>query len=184
MDSLGVVESTSIAAGVELADAMVKAANVELVRATTLCSGRFLIFVAGDREAVETSVAQAGHSGKKLVGSFVVSHISPLLIAALRHSEPALPGEALGVVESRLVSPGVYAADKAVKRAAVRLLKFVSGQGIAGKSFFILAGDVAAVREAVNAARESLGSWLVESVVIPHPSESVAGAVTGAVRSL
>lgn len=183
MDSLGVVEVTSIAAGVDVADAMVKAANVELLRAATLCSGRFLIYVAGDREAAATSVAQAKNSGRKLAGSFVISHISPLLIAVLRHSEPALPGEALGVVESRLVSTGLVAADKAVKRADVRLLKFVSGQGIAGKSFFVLSGDVAAVREAVNTATEALGSWLVEAVVIPHPSKSVVNAVTGAVRS-
>ena len=51
MDTLGVVESRSIAAGVELADGMVKVAQVDLVRASTICSGRFLIFAAGDRAA-------------------------------------------------------------------------------------------------------------------------------------
>lgn len=182
MDSLGVVEVASIAAGVELADAMVKVASVELVRASTLCSGRFLIYVAGDREAVETSVGLAKASGRKLTGSFVISPVSPQLIAALKRSEPALPGEALGVVECRFVSPGLHAADKAVKRSEVRLLKFVSGQGIAGKSFFVLGGDVAAVREAVNAAGDVLGSRLVEAVVIPNPAESLARALTGAVR--
>lgn len=182
VDSLGVVEVTSIASGVELADGMVKAASVELLRAATLCSGRFLIYVAGDREAVETSVRLARGSGRKLAGSFVISHISPLLIAALKRSEPSLPGEALGVVESRVVSAGLDAADKAVKRSEVRLLKFVSGQGIAGKAFFVLGGDVAAVREAVNAAEEALGSRLVEAVVIPHPAASLAAALTGLVR--
>ena len=43
MDTLGVVELSSIAAGAELADGMVKVADVELVRAATLCSGRFII---------------------------------------------------------------------------------------------------------------------------------------------
>ncbi|WP_418765298.1 BMC domain-containing protein [Mailhella sp.] len=182
MDSLGVVEVGSIASGVELADGMVKVASVELVRAATLCSGRFLIYVAGDREAVETSVGLARESGKRLTGSFVISHVSPQLIAALKRSEPAMPGEALGVVECRFVSPGIHAADKAVKRSEVRLLKFVSGQGIAGKSFFVLGGDVAAVREAVDAAGEVLGSRLLEAVVIPNPAESLARALTGAVR--
>lgn len=182
MDSLGVVELGSIASGAEVADGMVKAAGVELVRASTLCSGRFLIYVSGDREAVETSVEAARHSGRKLTGSFVISQVSPLLIAALRHGEPARPGEALGIVECRFVSPGIYAADKAVKRADVRLLKFVSGQGIAGKSFFVLGGDVAAVREAVEVAVEVLGSRLVEAVVIANPAEALAGALTGTVR--
>lgn len=182
MDSLGVVELGSIASGAELADAMVKVASVDLLRASTLCSGRFLIYVAGDREAVETSVGLARESGRKLTGSFVISHVSPQLIAALKHGEPAMPGEALGIVECRFVSPGIQAADRAVKRAQVRLLKFVSGQGIAGKSFFVLGGDVAAVREAVDASREILGSRLVEAVVIPNPAVALAGALTGAVR--
>ena len=45
MDSLGIVESRSIAAGAELTDMMVKGADVELVKAATICSGRFLIQV-------------------------------------------------------------------------------------------------------------------------------------------
>ena len=182
MDTLGVVELSSIAAGAELADGMVKVADVELVRAATLCSGRFIIYVAGDREAVETSVNFARAGQKRLTGSFVISHVSPLLTAALKKSEPALRGEALGVVESRFVSPALHAADRAVKRSAVRLLKFVSGQGIAGKAFFVLGGDVAAVSEAVEAARQALGSRLVEAVVIPNPAEALARALTGAVR--
>lgn len=182
MDTLGVVELSSIAAGAELADGMVKVADVELVRAATLCSGRFIIYVAGDREAVETSVNFARARQKRLTGSFVISHVSPLLTAALKKSEPALRGEALGVVESRFVSIGINAADIAVKKSEVRLLKFVAGQGITGKSFFVLGGDVAAVREAVEAASESLGDKLVEAVVIPNPAETMARALTGGVR--
>ena len=93
MDTLGVVELSSIAAGAELADGMVKVADVELVRAATLCSGRFIIYVAGDREAVETSVNFARAGQKRLTGSFVISHVSPLLTAALKKSEPALRGD-------------------------------------------------------------------------------------------
>ena len=37
MDTLGVVEAGSIAAGVELADFMVKAAQVQLVKAGMIC---------------------------------------------------------------------------------------------------------------------------------------------------
>ena len=182
VDTLGVVEVNSIAAGVELADGMVKVADGELVRAATLCSGRFIIHVAVDREAVETSVNFARAGQKRLSGSFVISNVSPLLIAALKKSEPAMPGEALGVVESRFVSMGINAADIAVKKSEVRLLKFVAGQGITGKSFFVLGGDVAAVREAVAAASESLGDKLVEAVVIPNPAEAMARALTGGVR--
>ena len=182
MDSLGVVEVVSIASGAELADGMVKVADVDLLRAAPLCSGRFLIYVSGDREAVQTSVLFARSSQKKLVDSFVISNISPLLIAALKTTEQARRGEALGIVECRNVSAGVNAADKAVKKSEVRLLKFVSGQGIMGKSFYVLGGDVAAVREAVETSREVLADRLVEAVVIPNPAEAMASALTGGVR--
>ena len=182
MDSLGIVEIASIASGAELADGMVKVANVELLRATPLCSGRFIIYVSGDREAVQTSVLFARDSQKTLIGSFVISNVSPLLVEALKKSEAAKRGEALGIVECRNVSAGINAADKAVKKSEVRLLKFVSGQGIMGKSFYVLGGDVAAVREAVEASREVLADRLVEAVVIPNPAEAMASALTGGVR--
>ncbi len=179
MDTLGVVESKSIAAGAELADGMVKAARVDLVRASTICSGRYLIFVAGDREAVGTAVAFARDSGRSLMGSFVISNISPLVLDALKKSAPAEDGDALGVVECRAVSHGVAAADAAVKRSRVRLLRLSTGQGINGKSYFVLGGDVASVREAVDAATAALGDKLVETVVLPRPDASVVAALTG-----
>lgn len=181
MDTLGVVESKSIAAGVLLADGMVKAAEVELVRASTICAGRYLIFVSGDKEAVETSVAFAKNSTYSLSGSFVISNISPQISAVLKNSAPG-DGEAIGVVECRNVSSGLAAADKAVKRSAVKLLRLVAGQGIMGKSYFVLEGDVASVTEAVEAAKEFLAGNLIEAAILPVPDESVVRALTGRLR--
>ena len=46
MDTLGIVDSRSIAAGTALADSMLKAAAVTLVRASVVCAGRLLIVAA------------------------------------------------------------------------------------------------------------------------------------------
>lgn len=182
MDTLGVVESHSIAAGAELADGMVKAAEVELVRASTICSGRYLIYISGERETVETSVRFATESGRKLLGSFVISNIAPQVIEGLKKSALPAPGDALGVVECRTASSGVFAADRAVKQASVRLLRLVTGQGINGKAYFVLGGDVAAVNEAVQAANLALGKSRIETVVLPRPDAAVAWALTSGVR--
>ena len=182
MDTLGVVESKSIAAGAELADGMVKAARVDLVRASTICSGRYLIFVTGDREAVGTAVGFARDSGRGLMGSFVISNVSLQVLDALKRGGSAEPGDALGIVECRTVAAGVNAADAAVKRSQVRLLRLVTGQGITGKSYFVLGGDVASVREAVDAATSALGDKLVETVVLPRPEASVAAALGAALK--
>lgn len=182
MDTLGIVEARSIAAGVELADAMMKVAAVELVRASAICSGRYLISVAGDREAVETSVGLARESGRPLAGSFVISNVSPQVVAVLKKSSPAQEGDALGVIECRTASSGVEAADCAAKRCTISLLRIVTGQGISGKSYFVIGGDVASVEEATQAARVALGGNLVEAVVLPRPDASVVKALTSVVR--
>lgn len=177
MDTLGVVECRGIAAGVEVADAMVKAADVELVRAGTICSGRYMIYVAGDRAAVGNSVKCAEESGRRLKGGFVISNVSPQVLAVLKRESVAATCGALGIVECRCVSAGVAASDAAVKRSEVTLAKLVAGHGINGKSYFVISGDVAAVREAVEAAKDALGADLVDAVVIPGPDASVANAL-------
>jgi len=182
MDTLGLVESGSIAAGVELADFMLKAAEVELVRASTICSGRYMIYISGERDAVERSVNVALESGRTLAGSFVLSNISPQVIAVLKKGEEPDPGDAIGVIECRTVSSGIAAADSAVKRAVVRLVRLVAGQGINGKSYFVISGDVASVTEAVEAAKEVLEQKVIETVVLPRPEIAVVRAVTGAGR--
>jgi len=179
LDTLGIVESRGIAAGADLADRMMKAADVELVRAGTICSGRYMIYVSGSREAVETAVQAARETDRPLAGSFVLSNVSPQVTDALRKGAAAREGEAVGVVECRNVSSGVAAADSAVKRSAVRILRLVTGQGINGKSYFVLGGDIASVREAAEAAGESLGANLVDTVILPGPDASVVAALTG-----
>lgn len=179
MDTLGLVESRSIAAGAELADRMVKAARVELLRAGTICSGRYLILVAGDREAVETAVNGARSAGRSLAGAYVIANISPQVLDALKGRGQAEAGDALGVVECRTVASGIAAADSAVKRSDIRLIRLVTGQGINGKSYFVIGGDVASVEEAVDAARMALGNQLMETVVLPRPEASVFRALTG-----
>lgn len=182
MDTLGIVETKGIAGGIELADLMMKEANVELVRASTICSGRYLIFVAGDREAVATSVKSAQDSGRSLRGSAVISNISLQLKAVLQRDGVPYEGGALGIIECRNVFSGVVAADSAVKRSAIQLLRLVTGQGINGKSYFVLGGDVASVKEATEAAESVLGKNLVEAVVIPRPDASVVRSLVRGVR--
>ena len=61
----------------------------------------------------------------------------------------------------------------------MNLLRLVTGSGIRGKSYFVLGGDVASVREAVEAAEVALGDNLVETTVIPRPDAAVFNALTG-----
>jgi microcompartment protein CcmL/EutN len=56
LDSIGLVELSSIAIGYLAQDAMLKSAPVELLQARTICSGKYIVVVGGDVAAVTAAV--------------------------------------------------------------------------------------------------------------------------------
>lgn len=178
-DSLGIVESRTIARGAIVTDVMMKAADVELLRAAPICSGRFLVYVAGNRSSVSTAVSEANAFTDRLMDSVVISNVSPLVMAVLRPGRIAAEGRSVGIVEAKTVTAGIHAADSAVKQGAVDLVKLVTGQGINGKSYFVVSGEVASVHEAVDAAVNALGRRLIDHCVMPNPELSVRRKLVG-----
>ncbi|MCK5795189.1 MAG: BMC domain-containing protein [Anaerolineales bacterium] len=173
VNTLGLVECRSIAGGIFLTDQMVKAAHVELIRAATICPGRYYIQIAGDRASVDAAISTAEASRFPLSGCFVLNSVHPNLVRGVRKCQAILQGDAIGVVECRTASAGVVAADQVLKGSAVDLAQMVIGQGIAGKSYFIINGGIADITEATAIAGRSLDENLLEAVVIPAPDKSV-----------
>ncbi|MBT8212905.1 MAG: BMC domain-containing protein [Acidimicrobiia bacterium] len=73
-EALGMIESRGFAATVEAADAMVKAAKVELVSYEKTGGGYVTAVVRGDVAAVKAAV-DAGVRNAEKVGEVVASHI-------------------------------------------------------------------------------------------------------------
>ncbi len=65
IDSIGLVELSSVARGYTVEDAMIKAANVKIIMARTICSGKFLVAVAGDSDAVSAFARFRRQSGPR-----------------------------------------------------------------------------------------------------------------------
>ncbi len=85
---------------------------------------------------------------------------------------------AIGVVESNSIPLGILAGDAMVKSADVELV--TAQTACAGKYIVLVSGDVAAVRAAVAAGKESAGAALVDSLIIPNIDERVIIAMAGA----
>jgi ethanolamine utilization protein EutM len=75
-EALGMVETKSFPAMVEAADAMVKAARVELVSFMKTGGGYVTAIVRGDVAAVKAAV-EAGARGAERVGEVVSIHVIP-----------------------------------------------------------------------------------------------------------
>ena len=74
VEALGMIETRSYPAMVEAADAMVKAAKVELVAYEKTGGGYVTAVVRGDVAAVKAAV-EAGIRGAERVGEVVASHV-------------------------------------------------------------------------------------------------------------
>jgi ethanolamine utilization protein EutM len=73
-DALGMIETRGFAAAVEGADAMVKAAKVDLVSYEKTGGGYVTVLVRGDVAAVKAAV-DAGARGAEKVGEVVTVHV-------------------------------------------------------------------------------------------------------------
>ncbi len=76
LEALGMVETKGFVAAVESADAMVKAANVQLVGKEYIGAGYVTIFVRGDVGAVKAAT-DAGASAARRVGELISVHVIP-----------------------------------------------------------------------------------------------------------
>jgi len=75
-DALGLIETKGFVGMVEAADAMVKAAKVELVGYEKIGGGYVTCIVRGDVAAVKAAV-EAGARGAERVGQLVSTHVIP-----------------------------------------------------------------------------------------------------------
>jgi microcompartment protein CcmL/EutN len=172
--SIGLIELTSIAAGFQVADTMLKAGTVRLMLSRSICSGKYMVLIAGETAAVESAVsAGADAANGCLIDSFVIANVHQDVLLALGRTQPVQPEGALGILESFNVATLIQAADAAVKSANVLLLEIRLAMALGGKAFATMTGDVASVQAAIAAGRQVISDAgvLVNAVVIsrPHP---------------
>jgi microcompartment protein CcmL/EutN len=176
--SIGILEMSSIAAGFLVQDAMLKAAEVELLIARTICPGKYIVVVGGKVAAVKAAMS----AGELLGGGFsvdrlILSHIDIRVFPALSGCVE-LPGgrrKALGIIETFSAATIVKAADAAVKAADVTLFKVHIAMAIGGKGFLLVCGDVGAVKASVAAGVDRIKEegMLVNKVVISNASKEL-----------
>ncbi|MBQ2968738.1 MAG: ethanolamine utilization microcompartment protein EutM [Clostridia bacterium] len=76
MEALGMVETRGLVAAIEAADAMVKAANVQLVGTEKIGSGLVSVMIRGDVGAVKAAT-EAGSSAASRLGELIAVHVIP-----------------------------------------------------------------------------------------------------------
>jgi microcompartment protein CcmL/EutN len=177
-NSIGVIELSSIAAGFQAQDAMLKAADVQILLARTICSGKYLIIVGGSVSSVNASL----DAGVSIVGSYVIekltiANVDEQVFGAISGNVEVEDDSfrALGIVETFSATNIIEAADAAAKAADVILFRIHVSMAIGGKGYFLVTGDVSAVQAAVDSACSAIEhtGMLVNRVIIPAASKEL-----------
>ncbi|MCK9279631.1 MAG: BMC domain-containing protein [Melioribacteraceae bacterium] len=172
MNSLGLIELTSIAAGMQAADIMLKTSQVELVLSRTICSGKYMVLIGGDVAEVQTAVdAAVNQIDFAVIDTFVIPNVHPDIFPALAGHSKIDKLEALGIIESFSVASLIEGADAAIKSSNVKIIEIRLAMALGGKAFCTLTGEVAAVTSAVESGAQLIASkgLLVNKVVIAQP---------------
>jgi microcompartment protein CcmL/EutN len=175
INSIGLIELSSVATGFLVEDVMLKAGDIQLLMARSICSGKFLIVVNGDVTSVQAALlAGAAAAGASLIERRQIARVHPSVLAAISNAVDIDPNElrSLGVIETFSAASIIEVADTAVKAANVTLLRVHLAMALGGKGFLLMAGDVASVQAAVAAGSKVAGDegMLVGRGVIPAPS--------------
>ncbi|MDD5658316.1 MAG: BMC domain-containing protein [Elusimicrobia bacterium] len=176
--AVGLLESASIARGIEAADAMCKTASVTLARAGAIARGKYVIFITGPVAEVESSLRVGREAlGPALVDEVLIRNVHGQVLRTLDVRVAVERLDALGVIETKDAIATVRAADAAAKAAAVTLIETKTSVG-GGKGYVAMVGEVAAVRAAVAAGIGAVPeAAVVAHIVIPQASAQLLDSV-------
>lgn len=145
MEAILIVEFNSIPIGIKTLDIILKKSNVEIYRAGVACPGKYFFIVYGTNEDINYCSNQIDKNGK----FEIISGVSKRVIEILGKNKTKNIDDAIGIVEFFTISEGVKALDMILKSSSVEAIKLRLGNGIAGKSYFIVSGDISSVTEAM-----------------------------------
>ena len=155
--NLAVVEFKSIARGIYVTDAMLKAANVNLVMSSSLCPGKYLTIVEGETSAVENSLKVADEIGKRHVfSSEIINSINSKVLDAIYGKIAGKPWGSIAIIESMQMANLISSADAAADAADIEFTDFRLARGCGINSFYIFNGELSSVREGARVASEYL----------------------------
>ena len=167
--AIALLEFTSIAAGIQAGDAMVKRAPIDTIQTGTVQPGHYLILVSGDVASVGEAVEAGREAGQaSLLDCVYLPNVHPDVVAGIAGGRGDVIGEALGVVETQTVAAAIRAADAGLKGAEVTLWQLRLADGLGGKGLALFSGRLTDIEAALHIATAQAGSQLLYQAIIPQ----------------
>lgn len=170
--ALGLLELKSIAKGMIVADAVVKKAPVNLLASNPICPGKYMIILAGEVSDVEESLkAGVAAGGDLLINDLFLPSIHGDIIPAISGTIAIKSFAALGIVEYFSIASCIIGADLAAKATDAKLVTIRLANGLGGKAYFVMTGELADVEASIYTAKIKKDGMLAgcEIIASPHP---------------
>jgi microcompartment protein CcmL/EutN len=174
--ALGMIEYKSVARGIFSCDAMVKKAPVRLIETHAVCPGKYFTIICGEVADVEESMkAGIETGGDMVVADLFLPYVHRDIIPAIAGATKIEAFGAVGVIETFAVATCVRAADIAAKATPVELVEIRLANGLGGKGYFVMTGDLADVEESLEAAKQYVKKegMLADCQLIPRPHQDL-----------
>ena len=172
--AIGMIEYKSVARGIFSCDAMVKKAPVRIIETHAVCPGKYITIICGEVADVEESMKAGIESGRDMViADLFLPRVHEDIIPALAGATKIQSFGALGIIETFSVATCVLAADIAAKATPVQLVEIRLANGLGGKGYFVMTGELADMEASLEAARDhAAGEGMLaccELIPSPHP---------------
>jgi microcompartment protein CcmL/EutN len=172
--ALGMIEYKSVARGISSCDTMVKKAPVRIIETHAVCPGKYFTIIAGEVADVEESMkAGIASGGDMVVADLFLPYVHRSIIPAMAGTTKIKDFGAIGVIETFSVAVCIKAADIAAKATPVQLVEIRLANGLGGKGYFVMTGELPDIEESLALAKEYVKKegMLAASELIhsPHP---------------
>ena len=167
MKTIGIAEFNNIPEGLKNLDIVLKKSDVAVYKAGVTCPGKYYFIIYGDNEDVKSAFQEVTGEAK----FEIISGVSNKIIEILEKRNKKELESSIGIIEFFTISESVKALDMILKGNTVETLKLILGSGIAGKSYFVITGDISSVTEAVNSIDEKIRYR--EKSLINNPDKNI-----------
>ncbi|PIE20212.1 MAG: hypothetical protein CSA66_00960 [Proteobacteria bacterium] len=182
--AVAMIDVGVIPAGLKALDALLKEAEVEVVAAGTVQSGRYLILFGGDVEPVERAFLKARQAaGRAVRDSVLLPYAEERIVPALYDGVVRQPaaGDTAGVIQTASPPTLLAAVDAALKGAWVELVELRASDGLGGTAVATLWGETHDVEAAIELAELAIsrgGAEWSSAEVIRNADPGVAGSLS------
>jgi microcompartment protein CcmL/EutN len=166
------IEYKSVARGIYSCDAMVKKAPVRIIETHPICPGKYLTIVCGEVADVEEAMKAGLETGRDMVvADLFLPYVHRSVIPALAGTAQIEQFGSIGVIETFAVATCLRAADIAVKATSVQLVEIRLANGLGGKGYFVMTGELDDVQGSLAVARDFAvqAGMLAACELIPDP---------------